>query len=174
MNYVDILVAVSVVLFAGLGFKDGFIRKLFGILSFFIGFVLATTLMGTVGKLIISWFEFTAIFSYTVAFFLILLAVILIFSLMYKWLGTKSNVLKMFNRFAGALLGAAQGLLGASLVLILLKFAEMPSEETKRESLFYTEIINIGPKVFDYALSVVPDSKSFFEEIEKNLEKYQD
>jgi membrane protein required for colicin V production len=174
MNYVDILVAVSVVLFTLLGFKDGFFRKLFGILSFFVGFIVATKLMGPFGKLIMGWFEFAPIFSYSFAFFAILMVVVLIFSLIYKWLGTKATVLKTINRIAGAFIGAGQGLLVASLFLILIKFADMPSEETKRESLFYPTIISLGPKVFDYALSVVPDSKSFFEEIEKNLEKYQE
>jgi membrane protein required for colicin V production len=174
MNYVDILVAVSVLVFLLLGFKDGFVRKLFGILALFVGFILATELMGTVGKLIIDWFEFSPIFSYCFGFFVVLFLVIIIFSLLYKWLGSKGTVLKTINRFFGAILGAAQGLLMASLVLLVLKFANLPSEETKRESLFYTDILNVAPKVFDYALSVVPDSKSFFEEIEKNLKKYHD
>ena len=171
---VDILVVVSVVLFTLLGFKDGFFRKLYGILSFFVGFIVATKLMGPFGKLILGWFEFSPIFSYSVAFLTVLLVVALISSLIYKWLGTKATVLKTINRIAGALIGAGQGLLVASLILILIKFADMPSEETKRESIFYPTIINLGPKIFDYALSVVPDSESFFKEIEKNLEKYQE
>jgi membrane protein required for colicin V production len=174
MNYVDILVTVSVILFTLLGFKDGFFRKLIGIISFFVGFILATKFMGEVGRLIIGWFDFSHFFCYSLAFFLILAITVLIFGLLYKWLGTKATVLKMLNRFGGAILGAAQGLLISSLVLLVLKFADMPSEETKRESVFYPEIINIAPKVFDYALAVVPDSKSFFEEIEKNLKKYQE
>ncbi|RCK77290.1 MAG: hypothetical protein IGBAC_1599 [Ignavibacteriae bacterium] len=93
---------------------------------------------------------------------------------MYKWLSTKSTILKLINRFAGAILGAVQGILIASLVLLVLKFGDIPSEETRNDSLLYKDIVNVTPKVFDFFLGVVPESKSFFEEVQKHLEKYKD
>lgn len=174
ITYIDITIFIVVVLFVLLGYKDGFFRKIFSILSLFIGFIIATKLMGPFGELIMEWFDFPPFFSYPFAFFAILIAVMLIVMLLYKWLGSKGTVLKLINRFGGAFLGAAQGLLLMSLVLIVLKFADIPSEETKRDSFMYQHIINVAPKVFDFALTVVPESKTFFEEIEKNLEKYKD
>ncbi len=174
ITYVDILILLTVVIFTLFGFKDGFFRKVFSILSFIIGFIAATKFMGKVGKLIMDWFEFSPLFSYLAAFFLILLSVIILFTLIYKWLSTKSTVLKLINRFAGAILGAIQGILIASLVLLVLKFGDIPSEETRNDSLLYKDIINVTPKVFDFFLSAVPESKSFFEEIQKQLEKYKD
>lgn len=174
ITYIDIIVFCAVLFFVLLGYKDGFFRKVFSILSLIIGFVIATKLMGPFGRLIIEWFEFAPYFSYPFAFFAILIAVMLIVMVFYRWLGSKGTVLKLINRFGGALLGAAQGLLLISLVLIVLKFVEFPSEETKRDSLMYNHIINITPKVFDFLLTTIPESKTLFEEIEKNLEKYKD
>lgn len=174
ITYIDIIVFLAVLLFLLLGYKDGFFRKVFSILSFFIGFIIAIKLMGPFGRLIIEWFEFAPYFSYPVAFFTILIAVMLIVMVLYRWLGSKGTVLKLINRFGGALLGAAQGLLLMSLVLIVLKFVDIPSEETKRDSLMYNHIINVTPKVFDFVLTVVPESKTLFEEIGKDLEKYKD
>ncbi|MDI6804545.1 MAG: CvpA family protein [Bacteroidota bacterium] len=174
ITYIDIIVFITVLLFILLGYKDGFFRKVFSILSLFIGFIIATKLMGPFGKLIIEWFEFAPYFSYPFAFFAILITVMLIVMLIYRWLGSKGTVLKLINRFGGALLGAAQGLLLMSLALLVLKFVDVPSEETKRDSFMYIHIINVAPKVFDFALTAVPESKTFFEEIEKNLEKYKD
>jgi membrane protein required for colicin V production len=173
MNFVDILTAISLILFALLGFKDGFMRKLFGILTFFIAFIAATKLMNPVGDWIIDWFEFAPFFSYLFGFFISFLIVIFLINMLFRLLGPKATVLSIFNRMSGALLGAAQGLLIASLILIILKFADIPSEQSKRESVFYHDIIEIAPKVFDSVLTVVPDSKTLFEEIEKNLDRYK-
>ncbi len=174
MIIMDIIIICVIVLFAILGFKDGFLRKLFGLIGLLVGFILATKFMGVLGKLIIEWFEFAPYFSYPLAFFSIFLAVILVFILLSKWLGSRGTIVKTLNRVAGGILGAAQGVLIASIVLIALKFADIPSEETKSKSILYPQIINIAPKVFDFALTVYPESKSFFEEIEKNLKKYTD
>lgn len=173
MNFVDILTAIALILFALLGFKDGFFRKLFGILTFFIAFIAATKLMDPVGDWIVDWFEFAPFFSYPFGFFISFLIVIFIINMLFRLLGPKATVLSILNRMFGALLGAAQGLLIASLILIILKFADIPSEQSKRESVFYHDIIEIAPKVFDSVLAVVPESKTFFEEIEKNLDRYK-
>lgn len=174
ITYIDILILLTVLIFTFFGFKDGFFRKVFSILSLILGFILATKFMGVLGKLIIEWFDFSVLFSYLFAFFAIFFFVILLFTLIYKWLSTKSNVLKFVNRFAGAILGAIQGILMASLVLLVLKFADIPSEETKSDSLLYKDIVNVTPKVFDFFLKTIPESKSFFEEVQTHIEKYKE
>ncbi len=173
MNFVDILTILTLILFALLGFKDGFFRKIIGIFTFFIAFIAATKLMDPVGDWIVDWFEFAPFFSYPLGFFLSFLIVIFVINILFRLLGPKATVLSILNRIFGALLGAAQGLLIASLFLIVLKFANLPSEQSKRESVFYNNIIELAPKVFDTVLAIVPDSKTFFDEIEKNLDRYK-
>lgn len=172
MNYIDILITILVILFALLGFKDGFSRKLFGILTFFIAFIFSTLLMNPVGDVIVDWFEFTPHFSYPFAFFISIICVIFIINITFRFLGPKATVLSTTNRLLGALTGCAQGLLVTSLILIVLKFVSLPSNYSKKESIFYDKIINIAPKVFDSLLSIVPNSKTFFEEIENSLNRY--
>lgn len=174
ITYIDVLILLTVLIFTFFGFKDGFFRKVFSILSLIIGFIIATKFMGVLGKLIIEWFDFSPLFSYLSAFFAILFFVILLFTLIYKWLSTKSTVLKLINRLSGAVLGAVQGILIASLVLLVLKFADIPSEETKNDSLLYKDIVNVTPRIFDFFLRTIPESKSFFEEVQSHLEKYKD
>lgn len=174
VTYVDIIILITVILFIVLGFRDGFFRKVFSLISLIVGFLLATKLMTLVGKLIIDWFDFSPLYSYLFAFFGIFFAVTIILALLYRWLGTKSSVLKLINRFTGALLGGLQGILIASLVLLVLKFADVPSEEIRNDSLLYEDIVNVAPKVFDFILSSIPESKSFFEEVGKHIEKYKE
>lgn len=174
ITYIDILILATISLFTILGFKDGFFRKVFSILSFIIGFILATKFMGVLGKLIVEWFEFSPLFSYLFAFLFILFFVILIFALVYKWLSTKSTVLKLVNRFGGAILGAVQGILIASIVLLVLKIANIPSKETQEDSLLYKDLVNVTPRIFDFFLTTIPESKTFFEEVQSHLEKYKE
>ena len=172
MNTIDVVILLCIVFYVVLGFRDGFLRKLFGILGFLGGLILATKFMAPLSDYVKSWLDFSDEASLIIAFFCIFMCTIIIINLFYKWFGQSgSESLKIWSRIAGALLGAAQGIVMASLVLVMVRMVGLPSADDKEESMFYADTYPVAPHIFDYSTRWMPDSKKFFEEVKTKIAK---
>jgi len=56
MNFTDILILLGLAVYMVLGFRDGFLKKVFAILGLWGGLVIATKYMVPVGELFLGWF----------------------------------------------------------------------------------------------------------------------
>jgi len=174
MNILDILILIGILIFVLLGFRDGLLRKIFGILAVLGGLICATKFMSPVADFISQWVSFGEETLVIVSFFFIFVIVIGIVNLFYRWFGeTGSDTLKMWSRLAGGFLGAGQGALAVSLVLLMFNLFDIPSDDAKRGSTMYQPIFQLAPGIFDYSLRWIPSSKKFFEELKTDLEKYK-
>jgi membrane protein required for colicin V production len=172
MSLIDILILVGLALFIILGFRDGFFKKVFGILGFLAGLICATKFMNPVGDKIMRWLDFSKDTSHILAFLAIFLAIVLLEILFYRWFGSSgTGTLKIWSRFVGAIIGFGQGALAVSLILIMLNIIEIPSEEDKKESVLYHPVLNTAPIVFDYTTTWIPESKAFIDELKQHFEK---
>jgi membrane protein required for colicin V production len=170
MNMTDILIIVCLLGFMILGFRDGFLKKVFGVLGFWAGFVLGIKFMLPLGQKYTEWLSFAEDTSLVVAFLTIFVLTGLIVNFSYRWYGrSSSESLKPVSRVAGALIGGFQGLLAASLMLLMFNAFDIPSDESRNNSLFYTDVAGITPSVFDYSTQWIPESKTFFEELNGKL-----
>jgi membrane protein required for colicin V production len=170
MNFVDILILIGLLLYMIMGYRDGFQKKIFGIIGFWGGLILGTKLMDPVGTEIGGWFSMDEDLAFVLAFFCLFVLFAIIMNFSYRWFGkTGSGTLSTVSRIGGALLGAVQGLVALSLILIMFNIFNVPSEETQNESLLYTETLQIAPDIFDYSTSWIPDSKIFFDELKGKL-----
>ena len=162
----DILIIVALLVYMALGFHDGFFKKVFGIIGFWVGLICATKFFPIVGVMIKNWLDFSKNTSYVLAFFLIFLVVSLLLNLFYRWFGrSKSDTIKIWSRFFGAMLGCAQGAVAISLFLLMLNIFNEPDAEAKSTSYLYKPLIKVAPVVFDYSITWMPESKAFFEEL---------
>jgi membrane protein required for colicin V production len=170
MNLTDILILVGLIVYMIIGYRDGFQKKIFGIIGFWGGLILGTKMMEPVGNRFSEWFTLDEDPAYVLAFFCLFVLVAVVLNLSYRWFGkTGTESLPTISRIGGALLGAVQGLVGISLVLVMFNIFDMPSEETQNESLFYNETLQVAPEIFDYSTSWLPDSKIFFDELKGKL-----
>jgi membrane protein required for colicin V production len=170
MNFADILILIGLIIYMINGFRDGFQKKIFGIIGFWGGLILGTKLMDPVGTQYCAWFGIDEDLAFVLAFFCLFVMVAVIMNLSYRWFGkTGSATLPTMSRIGGALLGAVQGLVALSLILIMFNIFDIPSEETQNDSLFYNETLQIAPEIFDYSTSWLPDSKIFFDELKGKL-----
>ena len=171
MVLTDICILVGMALFALLGFRDGFFRKLFGIMGLIIGLIVATKFMGDLGEIIMHMLDFSADISHVLAFsFLFMLAMVAV-NLLFRWFGRSSReTLSMRSRFVGAILGLAQGAVSVSLLLLMFGIFDIPSTEERDEAVFYEPVRSIAPMVFDYTTSWMPASKDFFELVKSQFE----
>jgi uncharacterized membrane protein required for colicin V production len=173
MNLIDLFIFLAVLLAGVLGYRDGFFRKIFGTLGFLVGLVVATTYMGALGRRLTDWFSFSIEISYILAFFVLFLSVIVLQNVLFRLVGKKEGKMKIPTRIGGAFLGMAQGLLAASLLLLMLSVIDLPTESARRSSVSYKAVLNIAPRVFDYWLLLSPQSKAFHNELKKDLRKYE-
>ncbi|MBA4311371.1 MAG: hypothetical protein C0417_01955 [Chlorobiaceae bacterium] len=171
MNITDILIAIGVLFFVALGVRDGFFKKLYGIIGFIGGLVAATKFMSPLAEIFVESLGISHDGAMIFAFFIIFAGIILIANLFYRWFGQSSGEsVHLWSRIAGGLLGAAQGLLAVSLILVMLDFFQIPEEETKKESILYYDVYPLAPTIFDYTTRWMPDSKRFFDEIKGKIE----
>ena len=173
MTTTDLLIIFGIVLYIALGFRDGIFKKIYGILGFWGGLILAIKFMSPFSETIGNWLDFSTEVCLVLAFFIIFLLSIVAANLIYRWFGkSASDTLQVRTRVAGALLGGAQGLVAISLILIMFNIFEIPSNEEQKESLLYKKTLRIAPAVFDYSTQWMPSSKEFFEIIKSKIERF--
>jgi membrane protein required for colicin V production len=171
MNLVDILISIGILLFVVLGIKDGFFKKLYSIIGFMGGLVAATKLMYPTANLMIKWFDFSDEMAMVLGFAIVFLFSIVVVNLLFKWFGQSgSESISFISRIFGAVIGAFQGMIAVSLVLVMFNLFQVPDEETKKESVLYEDTFQVAPTLFNYLTSFMPDSKMFFDEIKDILE----
>ena len=167
---IDILILVGLLVYMVLGFRDGFFKKIFGILGFWGGLICATKFFALIGEMIVSWLDFSKTTSYVLAFFLIFLIVSLVLNLFYRWFGRSgSDTIKVGSRLTGLAMGCAQGAVAISLLLLMLNIFDEPSMEVKTNSYLYKPLLKVAPVIFDYSTTWMPESKAFFEELKASF-----
>ncbi|MBI4810748.1 MAG: CvpA family protein [Ignavibacteriales bacterium] len=171
MSLTDILIFIGILLFVALGIKDGFFKKLYGIIGFLGGLIAATKLMSPLADILIDWFDFTRETSMILGFAIVFLFSIVVVNLLYRWFGhSGSESIKFWSRITGGIIGAFQGMVAVSLILVMLDLFQIPGEETKNDSVLYEDTYQLAPTIFDYSTRWMPDSKMFFEEIKDVIE----
>ncbi|MBD5553280.1 MAG: CvpA family protein [Desulfovibrio sp.] len=143
-DILDLVIVVSLVLFTIRGATNGFVGEIAGIGSLVCGFWAARAW----GAPCAQWFGFIAdpslrsIVAYTVVFIAVMLAIGLIARLLRKLLAL--SFAGWIDRFAGALLGLAKGLLVWALIFIVLEklFQDAPFLRDSRALPYFTAIID--------------------------------
>jgi uncharacterized membrane protein required for colicin V production len=169
----DILIGVGIFLFAALGFRDGFMRKIFGILGFWGGLIFATKFMNPLGEFFNHMIGLSSEIALILSFCVIFLAITLFVNLVYRWTGdTTRGTLPISSRFAGAILGAGQGVVAVSLILLMLNIFDVPAPESRKDSTLYHTSIKVAPAVFNYSTKWMPRSRAFIDEVKVTLQTF--
>ncbi len=173
MATVDIFIIIGISLYIALGFRDGLSKKIYSILGFWGGLILAIKYMNPFSEVIGQWFDYSTEVCLVLAFFIIFLLVIVVANLLYRWFGRSSgDTIGLRSRIGGALLGGAQGLVAISLLLIMFNIFDVPDEDEQKESLMYKKVLRIAPAVFDYSTQWMPASKDFLEVIKSKIDRF--
>jgi membrane protein required for colicin V production len=164
----DILILVGILLYAALGVRDGFFRKLYGIIVFVVALIAATKLMAPFSEFLINSMEFSETTAIILAIFIVFIGVIIIASLLYRWFGkSASDTINIWSRIFGGVLGFAQGIVAVSLILVMLGLFDIPSKEDKEGSALYEDVYQVTPNILDYTTRWLPSSKRFLDEIKE-------
>ena len=177
--FVDIIFAVLVVLAIIKGFQRGLIVGLFSLLAIIIGLAaaikLSTVVAGYIGKAIKISDAWLPVVSFAVVFIIVVLLVRLGANLIQKT--AEIAMLGWINRLGGILFYLAIYIVVFSVLLFYAEQIKLLQPETAKESVTYSWVRPLGPKVIDGFAYVVPffrdmftDLKSFFEGVAHKIE----
>ncbi|KUG26244.1 hypothetical protein ASZ90_003919 [hydrocarbon metagenome] len=178
MNYVDYTIIFLILIGFILGYKDGFIRKVIGVIGLVVGIVLAFQYSVVVGKFLSPIFDNEENLAEIIAGILIFLLVIFISSVIKRIIHPADKVNKFLNQLLGGFSGAVQMLFFISGFLLLLNLFKYPAEITREESLLFNTVYNVIPTTVDFIIGENSKASDFIRDfIEKkdsiNLEEIE-
>lgn len=168
MEKFDVAILLALAVFGYFGWRSGLFKKVFAlvflVIAIFIGAMYATA----VSSALLSSFKLSEPISAGAAFLIIVIVIMMIQSLLYSML-IKRMVDGIWNHIGGMLVGVFEGALFVSVALIFLNISlQVPSQQVRDDSILYKPLKNLAPQVFDKAMTMIPDSRDFYEEILSN------
>ncbi len=172
MNYLDYIIIIIAVIGFLLGFKDGLIRKIIGLIGLIAGIGLAFEFSDEIGKILTPFFNNDNYLANIISGILIFLIVVLIASIVKRIVHPLDKVNRFLNQLIGGIIGSAQIIFFLSGFMLFLDIFSFPAKETQKSSLFYQPVHNIIPATFDLIVghhSKISDIiKDFIESKDKN------
>ena len=164
MNPIDLIIVITVLVGFILGFKDGFVRKLIGIIGFCLAILLAALFKDEAGSIIEYIFGIEFYLSEIIAAVVIFFTVILIFTLIKRIVHPFDKINNLINQLIGGIVGIIQLLYFLSAVFMLLNVFDVPVKSVREESSFYEKTYKIIPVTMDYLTNYTAEPKNFFKE----------
>ena len=167
-HFIDILLFGGLVLGIFFGFRGGLTKKVFNILALIGSIVVATHLMAFVGGLYLDLIFSSPPVAYAFGFSTVIAVLMTGAILLYRKFAS-SEMANSTSQGLGMILGAFEGAMVTSLVLIMLKVLGTPESNARNSSLLYNPMANFVPKTFDLMKSYLPGASDFREELSKTF-----
>jgi membrane protein required for colicin V production len=159
LNPYDLIIIITVLVGFILGFKDGFVRKLVGLIGFGLAIVLAALLKDDLGKMVEYAFDIEIYLAEIIAGITIFFGIILIFALLKRVIHPFDKVNNLINQIVGGVVGILQLLYFLSAVFLLLNIFDIPGKSVKESSAFYNITYKIIPVTIDFLTNYTPEPK---------------
>ena len=168
MENFDIGILLALAVFGFFGWRSGLLKKLMALLFLIIGVFVGALYANAFAVAVLGSFKLPESIAAGAAFLIIVLGIMMIQSLLYG-LVIKRMVDGIWNHIGGMIAGVFEGTLFVSVILIFLSISfQVPSQQVRDDSVFYKPLKNFAPQVFDNAMTMIPDSHDFYEDILSN------
>ena len=164
MNYIDYIILILLFIGFILGFKDGLVRKIIGLMGLILGIAIALEYATDLGKLLAPVFNDELYLSEIIAGILLFLVSILLASVIKRLVHPRDKVNKFLNQFLGGLAGTLQITIFISGFLLFLNIFNFPAEADREESFTYQPIYNIIPTAIDLLLENKSEPQGFIKD----------
>ncbi|WP_337871879.1 CvpA family protein [Ignavibacterium sp.] len=164
MNTIDLIIVIAALIGFILGFKDGFLRKLIGVVGIVTAVFLAAYFKSHLGRFIESSFGIEYYLAEIMAGLIIFFVTILVFSILKRVIHPFDKINSLINQIIGGVVGILQFLIFLSAVFLLLNIFDIPEKPARKKSLFYEPTYSIIPSAFNLLKDYTPST----EEIIKN------
>lgn len=149
MNYIDFIIIFILFVGFALGFRDGLIRKVIGLIGLVFGFVLALEFYKRLGSFISPIINDEIYLAEIIAWIFIFVGVIFLGSILKRIIHPLDKVNRFMNQLLGGISGTLQILFFISGFFLFLNVFNVPSNEDKGASLLYTNVYNVIPVTID-------------------------
>ncbi len=155
MNYLDYIILGAVIIGFILGFKDGFVRKLIGIIGFIAAVILAVILSKSTGRFIEAVFGIEYYLAEIMGGVAVFIAIMIVTTILKRVIHPFDKVNNLINQLVGGFVGSIQLLFFISALLLLLNIFNFPDKQEKKSSVFYNMAYGVIPATInlfkDYA-----------------------
>ena len=172
MNFLDFIILIPIAYFAYQGFRNGFIREIFGIIGIVLAVYIMFEYMGTISGILAPYVEDrdrSTIITGIISFVFILVAVQLVGFALERFIDVVQ--LGILNKIAGMIFGGLKMAILISATLLLLAGLGVPSEETASNSISYPMVIYVAPAAFDIVAGIIPGTENFIDTIEQSIQE---
>lgn len=159
MNYLDIIIVVAVLIGFLLGFKDGFVRKLIGIIGFISAIVVAILFASHLGRIIESVLNIEYYLAEIMAGMILFIALMIVTTILKRVIHPFDKVNNIINQLIGGFVGVIQLLFFISALLLLLNIFDFPDRKTQDDSYLYKYAYGVIPTSIDFLKDYTPDTE---------------
>ena len=154
MNYLDIIIAIILILFAIGGLRNGIIREAFSLVAFLGGIYGAFKLSDYVGKWLGEIIDVSPEWMSVISFIIVFIALALLINWLGNWLAqlVESISLGFIDKIGGIVFGIAKGFLLVGVLILLLDFfgiKDVLNEETRKGSKLYKYSEDVATWIYD-------------------------
>jgi membrane protein required for colicin V production len=166
-NYLDLVIALPMVLFAILGFRKGLIKELASLAALILGIYLAIMFADYVAGWLIKYIDISHRYIFIIAFILTFVGVVLLVVLLGRLLDKVASLalLGIINRFLGLLFGVLKGAFIMSVFILLFNMIDSKEHilksQYKNESLLYRPVEAVAPFVLRNITNITLDDPSW-------------
>lgn len=159
MNFIDIIIITALAIGFILGFKDGFVRKLVGIIGFIAAVTIAILFSSFVGRMIESFFGIEFYLAEIMAGLLLFIAIMIVTTILKRVIHPFDKVNNLINQLIGGFVGIIQLLFFISAILLLLNIFDFPDKKTQKSSVFYKYAYATIPTSIDFLKDYTPSTE---------------
>lgn len=164
MNFVDYIIIAFLAIGFILGFKDGLVRKIIGLIGFFVSIGLAFELSDYAGLTLQPFFNNDFLLAKTIGGIAIFFIAIFVVAILKRVLHPVDKVNRFVNQLLGGISGLIQMVFFLSAIFILLGIFNFPTQKERENSLFYETVHNVVPFTVDILMGKDSKAREFLNE----------
>lgn len=159
MNLLDIIIGGILIIGFVLGFKDGIIRKIIGIIGFVFATFVSIRLAPSLGNMIERLFGIEFYLAQLIGGASMFIAIMIVTAIIKRIVHPFDKVNNVINQILGGAVGICQMLIFLSALFLLLNIFSFPSGSLKKDSYLHEKVMKIIPSVIRYVQNYTPDTK---------------
>jgi len=172
MNSLDLILLAPLMFFGFVGFKRGFLKEALSITITLVALLISISSWHLIAGFVSFFIDsttahFALICGVSLFLFIILAGSFLTFFLVHV---VDKTLLSIPNRLAGLAFGLIKGAVITSLILLLIRPADIPDSAAINNSVLYPYVINAGPFAYNAMAGIFPEARTFAQKVLNGLD----
>lgn len=175
MSGFDAIIFPIVAFFAWLGFRNGLVREVLGIIgvviAIFIGFQYAEPATSWFNTESVEQSQYLPYFTFIILFVVVLIFVRLTIFFMEEFLSVL--LLTTPNRVMGSAFGVLKAALYLSISLIILDTVGVPDQKVRNSSFSYHALMEVAPNAYNLVAYFYPGAETYYDGVHQKFDEFK-